>query len=122
MRADSEDPIQKAKAQPFKLEDLDPDSQKLKGWRLVKTIHEAAVADERDTYVDPATGYTVFTSRFELSSCQDLPVGRDSVSIEESSEHDLTYIKAIILPPPKLSDKVIFIYGAASSEIASIPK
>ena len=30
---------------------------------MVKRIHEAAVADERDTYVDPASGYTVFTSR-----------------------------------------------------------
>lgn len=30
---------------------------------MIKKIHEAAVAAEKDTYVDPATSYTVFTSR-----------------------------------------------------------
>lgn len=50
-------------AAPFTLEDLEDEAQKLKGWRLVKKIHEAALEHERDTYVDPATGYTVFTSR-----------------------------------------------------------
>ena len=50
-------------ALPFTLEDLAAEDQKLKGWRLVKKIHEAALSHERDTYVDPATGYTVFTSR-----------------------------------------------------------
>lgn len=50
-------------AAPFTLEDMEDEDQKLKGWRLVKKIHEAALEHERDTYVDPATGYTVFTSR-----------------------------------------------------------
>lgn len=53
----------KAPQEPYKLEDLDPASQKLKGWRLVKRMHEAALEAEKDTYIDPATGYTVFTSR-----------------------------------------------------------
>jgi len=49
------------------------EDQKLTGWRMVKRIHEAAVADERDTYVDPASTYTVFTSRWPWCPCSDFP-------------------------------------------------
>ena len=51
------------KPAPFTIEELPLCDQGLKGWRLVQRMHEGAVAAERDTYVDPASGYTVFTSR-----------------------------------------------------------
>jgi hypothetical protein len=60
--------------EPFTLEELPLEDQKLTGWRMVKRIHQAAVADERDTYVDPASTYTVFTSRCPISpSCHPPP-------------------------------------------------
>lgn len=49
----------------FTVDELPPSDQKLKGWRLLKRLHEAAIAAERDMYVDPPTGYTVFTSRYK---------------------------------------------------------
>ncbi len=33
---------------------------------LIKSIHEAACNNEKDSYPDPATGYTVFTRFFHL--------------------------------------------------------
>ena len=57
------------KPAPFTIEELPLRDQGLKGWRLVQKIHEGAVAAERDTYVDPASGYTVFTSRWIHVCC-----------------------------------------------------
>ena len=52
--------------EPFKLTDLPEEDQSLTGWRMVKRIHEAAVEAEKDTYIDPASTYSVFTSRCAL--------------------------------------------------------
>ena len=49
---------------PFEQEDLFPELRALKGWRLVKAMHDSACDCGRDTYIDPASGYSVFTSRF----------------------------------------------------------
>ena len=53
---DAGDPTPPSNPEPFTLAELPVEDQKLTGWRMVKRIHEAAVADERDTYVDPASG------------------------------------------------------------------
>lgn len=56
-----------AKPVPFAITDMPLADRGLKGWRLTKRLHEAAVAAERDTYIDPPTGYTVFTARYVQS-------------------------------------------------------
>ena len=50
-------------AKALEVADLPEDQQKLKGWRLVKAMHETACEKGRDTYIDPPSGYSVWTSR-----------------------------------------------------------
>ena len=64
--------LQPGKPGAFTVSDMDPSDQKLTGWRLLKKLHEAAVEDDRDMYIDPPTGYTVFTARCIFPSTQRL--------------------------------------------------
>lgn len=48
---------------PLTKNDLPTEQRDFEGWRLVKAMHTAALAKDRDMYIDPASGYSVFTSR-----------------------------------------------------------
>lgn len=56
-------PVWPEKQEPYTVADLSPEDQQLPGWKLVRKLHAAAVAAGRDQYVDPPSGYTVFTAR-----------------------------------------------------------
>ena len=43
------------------MRDLDEASARLKGRQLVRALHEKALAVGAQTYIDPATGFSVFT-------------------------------------------------------------
>jgi hypothetical protein len=36
----------------------------LPAWKLIRRLHDAAVVAGREQYIDPASGYTVFTSKY----------------------------------------------------------
>lgn len=54
----------------------------------IEALHARAVAEARDTYVDPKTGYDVFTSAYLLrlgvccgSGCRHCPYGYEKVEL-----------------------------------------
>ena len=58
----------------------------------IDTLHARAVAEGRDTYADPETGYEVFTSAYLLcrgtccgSGCRHCPFGHENVMPVEKS-------------------------------------
>lgn len=67
---------------PFEQEDLLPELRALKGWRLVKAMHDSACDCGRDTYIDPASGYSVFTSRLiSVSNLKNACSSRDHLPV-----------------------------------------
>jgi hypothetical protein len=89
---------------PIRVEDLQPEvlakakCSRLPG-ALYKAIHRHAVAHNRDTYIDPASGYSVFSSVYLKrrpccgNGCRHCPFGHSNVpgNQKQTGEKDLEW-------------------------------